>query len=91
MMLQTQESIFGLPNMDSIVLSEQQTAELKQAFLLFDSDKKGVVSSKELRLVIESLGLLTATKLNKRCSHYRVANTSASRRAWSTYTKFRLP
>jgi Ca2+-binding EF-hand superfamily protein len=40
-----------------VALSEQQIAELRQGFLLFDKDKQGVVSSKDLRLVIESLGL----------------------------------
>eukprot|EP01127_Copromyxa_protea_P024686 TRINITY_DN9843_c0_g1_i1.p1 TRINITY_DN9843_c0_g1~~TRINITY_DN9843_c0_g1_i1.p1 ORF type:complete len:160 (-),score=32.94 TRINITY_DN9843_c0_g1_i1:3-455(-) len=41
----------------ALALSEKQIAELKQAFLLFDNNKQGVISSKELRLVIESLGV----------------------------------
>lgn len=42
--------------MESIALSPVQIAELRQAFLLFDKDQQGAISSKELRVVIESLG-----------------------------------
>eukprot|EP00915_Cephaloidophora_sp_WS-2016_P002572 GHVH01003450.1.p1 GENE.GHVH01003450.1~~GHVH01003450.1.p1 ORF type:complete len:151 (+),score=41.48 GHVH01003450.1:52-504(+) len=42
--------------MTSVTISEDQIAEFKEAFALFDSDGDGTISSKELGTVMRSLG-----------------------------------
>ena len=37
-------------------LTEEQTAEFKEAFALFDKDGDGTISTKELGMVMNSLG-----------------------------------
>ena len=41
---------------DKIVFTDEQVAELKQAFALFDMDGSGEVSTDELGTVLETLG-----------------------------------
>lgn len=56
-------------------LSSPQISELKQAFLLFDKDKQGVINSKDLHLVIESLGkalMPTSPDVLKLCSGFPI-------------------
>eukprot|EP00915_Cephaloidophora_sp_WS-2016_P002573 GHVH01003451.1.p1 GENE.GHVH01003451.1~~GHVH01003451.1.p1 ORF type:complete len:151 (+),score=41.97 GHVH01003451.1:86-538(+) len=42
--------------MSTVTISEDQIAEFKEAFALFDSDGDGTISSKELGTVMRSLG-----------------------------------
>ena len=41
---------------DNLHFSEEQVADYKEVFLLFDKDQDGVISFSELNLVINTLG-----------------------------------
>ena len=49
-------------------LTEEQTAEFREAFALFDKDGDGTISTKELGMVMNSLGIRAVNELSKKFS-----------------------
>uniref|UniRef100_A0AAV1UEF6 EF-hand domain-containing protein n=1 Tax=Peronospora matthiolae TaxID=2874970 RepID=A0AAV1UEF6_9STRA len=58
------------------VMSEEEIAEMREAFLLFDADGRGVVDFEELQTVLQSLGLKTMGQLSPEWMENRDQNSS---------------
>lgn len=58
------------------VLSEKEIEEMREAFLLFDADDRGVVDFEEVQMVLQSLGLETMGQLSPEWMESRDKNSS---------------